>query len=205
MIDIKDNNAATGAKLHTQRYSRDNEQQHWEFVIPVVAFPPGWFQIQNVDSKDLLSHKYTFNPPVLEPVNPSQLPSQYRETWNTQWTLVDPRLYNKDIAEENTWCIMNQLTRGFLNVSQSQIASMTGWPGVYASRTESSNFSEHRWVLELDPAYNWTIAYHSTSYLLEGTEGHCNGGKQVVCSDNKLTSRDNKTWFLMYVLVPWKI
>lgn len=183
-------------------YVPGNNRQIWEFAIPIVSFPIGWFQIQNAETGDLLSHKYPCNPPVLVPPPSPAQPSQNLESWGTQWTLTDVKStppIRGYATGKNSWYIMNRLTEGFLaNPSNiSEASKVTAWKRGWRDPEEPL------WKLELDPACNWTIMYHQTSLLLEQTDVARSGGTEVACIAKRFTLGTRKSWVLTCVLTSY--
>lgn len=196
-----------------QAYVAERKQQLWEFVLPKVVFPCGWFRIQNSETRGLLSHTYLSIPPVL--VDPSTLigssstipPTKYREVWDTQWTLISAQNYAPKTPRKtgtNTWCIRNRLTKGFLGDTTCEAGGtskhkITAWEPCLTIGTEFKdgiNAAEYTWKFELDTDHNWKIINHSTSCLLEHAQ-ESGGGTEVACVDKKVTR--NKSWALMCV------
>lgn len=159
-------------------------------------FPPGWFQIQNSGTGDLLSHTYTCNPPVLLPAPESLRLSEYRESWEFQWTLAHSWCYNMHVgAYINSWRIINRLTR----------VGISPRFGDETPETLSGHGHEFDWELELDPSYRWKLRNRATSCFLRqaGVEGSTR--KSVVCDEKMFTMEGgSKSWVFMY-FYPWTV
>lgn len=154
-------------------------------MIPAVSFPPGWFQIENSGTGDLLSHTYTCNPPVLQPPPHPQRPSQFRESWQFQWALAHSWCYDISVgADINSWRIINRLTRIALSPRfQPQ-----------TQQTLRGHGLDLDWELELDSAYNWKIRNHANSCFLRQS------GAAVACDERKFSMAGGcKSWVLRYV------
>lgn len=206
VLDLWGSPAPLGAKCHGEPFTPGYAQVCWELVVPVVAFPPGWFQIQSAETGDLLSHTYRCNPPVLvKPSVPAVLP-QYRESWATQWAAIHAGNFRgfKCSTGMNTWCIKNRLTGGLLGFMYNTKHPFKDTPKVsgYCWDFGLEDITEHVWRLEIDPASNsrWKIIHHRTGFLLERTTNKHYRGTEVDCIDKKLPQGDrNKTWLLTYV------
>lgn len=178
-------------KIHSQKFIPGNDAHYWEFVIPTVTLPPGWFQIENSRTGSFLTHTYTCNPPVLLPSPRSPLPSEYRESWEFQWTLAHSRGYDIDVsASLNSWRIINRLTRVPLSprfaVQTPQILKGHG--------------RDLSWELELDPSYNWKLRNRVTACFLGQSSQSCGEGTAVVCDEKVFTMGGGmKSWILRYV------
>lgn len=182
-------------------YISEREQQCWSFVLPKVAFPCGWFQIQNLETGALLSHTYLSNPPVLSSPPHTVLPTQQRESWHTQWTSVQVQSYSPDYVcttGPNTWCIKNRLTNAFLGSTKDGIFT---WESDLLS-IGSNKFKtgicipEYCWKLDLGLDRSWKIINHSTLCLLEGLL-ESSTGIEVACISKNFAR--NKSWLLKYV------
>lgn len=184
---------ATSAESETRS---EDSQELWEFVIPVVAFPPGWLQIQSVATGDLLSHSYASCPLVLLPPTATPKSSQYRESWNTQWTFIHAQAFGPDFPAANTWCIMNRLTRTLIrNVTYLVNGELE--TGLAAWESGSNDVYGRSWKLELDSACRWKIINYETSHLLEQTDKPCGDGKGVICASQSFRrGAKNKIWLL---------
>lgn len=193
-----------------QEYILGRVQQRWEFVVPKVAFPCGWLQIQNLEIGALLSHTYLSNPPVLVDPCPTTLPTQYREAWDTQWTLIDARTYAPDslcATGINQWCIRNRLTKAFLGGTEYKC---NGLPKDVVTAMETNllpvgggtkfkegiNISEYTWGLELDLDNNWIIINRSSSYLLGPTGLQISSGAELTCATVEVAR--GRSWVLRY-------
>lgn len=188
MLAVQDDHV----ELHSQKYVPGNDQHCWEFVIPTVSFPPGWFQIQNAGSGELLSHTYPWNPPVLQPPPSSPQPPQYRESYQFQWTLAHSWCYHLGVGPDiNSWRIINRLTRNSLC---SQFTPYT--PGTIRHHNQDLD-----WELELDPSYNWKIRNRSNSCYLAQSIAPPDSGTTVVCNEKRFTRGGSKSWVLRYVRV----
>lgn len=191
VIDI-DNSQSVGSahKIHSQNYVEGYEQHCWEFVIPAVSFPPGWFQIQNAGTGELLSHKYVCNPPILLPSPESPRPCQDRESWQFQWTLTHGKFYDsKFTGGRNAWRIVNRLTGAGLSCLFNNITP----------KTLQDHGPSFLWKLELDPSCNWKIANITTSCLLEKSTTASFGGTgtAVICENRKFIPKGGSmSWIL---------
>lgn len=126
-------------------------------------------------------------------------PSQYRETWGAQWTLIHTQNFAPKfpgITGTNTWCIMNRLTGTLLgNVTYKSKGEEK--LGVAAWEFNTGDVLGHTWKLELDSACNWKIINYKTLFLLEQTNVPLGEGKEVICRDRTLRRGEkNKTWVL---------
>lgn len=185
VIDIK--GSGSGAELHSQKYVPGNDQHYWEFAVPIVGFPPGWFQIQNVGTGHLLSQNYPWNPPILFPPPSPQKASQHRETWGFQWCLVH------EGSAANSWRIINRLTGQLLSPRFSRVDS---------PRTLAAYDEDREWSLQPDPSRNWIIKSRVTSFLLERGSYNSGGGTAVTCHDSKFAlNGGKKSWILGYVCI----
>lgn len=165
----------------------------------MAASPPGWFQIRSASTGDILSHPYLSSPSVLMPSPATPKPSQYRETWGAQWTLIHTQNFAPKfpgITGTNTWCIMNRLTGTLLgNVTYKSKGEEK--LGVAAWEFNTGDVLGHTWKLELDSACNWKIINYKTLFLLEQTNVPLGEGKEVICRDRTLRRGEkNKTWVL---------
>lgn len=199
--------------LRTKKLLPEDTEVRWDLLIPVVAFPPGYFQIQNEETGYFLTHTYLSTPPVLSPPTRLTYPSQFRESWSTQWTLTDARIYKDevdgeddlDITENNRWIITNRLTGARLaNTPAIDNPYVTAW------ETEPTDYEDHIWRLELDSDSdgNWNIIHHETSCLLEQSTKPRDGGTEVVCHAKGLTT--SRKWIFTYVhrcpvQISWKM
>lgn len=174
-------------KLHGQTYVSGYGQHCWEFVTPVVGFPPGWFQIQNVGTGHLLSHTYPYNLPVLLPPPALPKPSQYRESWEFQWVLVHSKGHNSNTTSpRNAWYIRNRLTGAHIR-SQLGVTILV------------DRYQDLEWQLELDPLCNWKIKNRASFCLLEQTNIPRGGGAAATCNSEYFTLEGgNKSWILRY-------
>lgn len=105
--------AHRGCPLHTWYPKSVNVAQRWEFIVPVVAIPAGWVQIQNLSTFHVLTHKYLCIPPVAMPPPEPCLPHN-RETWGAQWSFqiaVDRQSHPTNLGGVS-WIIKNRLTEG---------------------------------------------------------------------------------------------
>lgn len=185
MVRMSKDGYATSAK--SEKCS-DDSCESWEFVIPTVAFPSGWLQIQNVSTGDLLSHSYAYCPPVLLPPPATPTSSQYRESWSTQWTFIHTKAFVPDFPRANAWCVMNRLTKTLIGDVKV---------GLAAWESEPNDDHGHSWKLKLDSACHWKIINYKTSCLLEQTNKPRNGGKEVICiSQSVKGDGGDKTWLL---------
>lgn len=183
----------------SQPYISGREKQCWNFVLPKVAFPCGWFQIQNLETGALLSHTYPSSLPVLSSPPATILPTQYRESWHTQWTSVHVQSYSPEYqctTGPNTWCIKNRLTKAFLgNTKHGVIAWETDLLAVGSNKFKTGiPIPEYSWKLDLGPDSSWKIINHSTLCLLARVQ---ESNTEVACT-SKNVSR-NKSWLLKYV------
>lgn len=187
-----------------QKPDSGRAEQCWEFVLPKVAFPCGWIHLQNSKTGALLSHEYLSTPPIL--VDPPSVvqPSQYRDGWDTQWTLINVGSYapkSSCTTGPNTWCIRNRLTKAFL--SNTPKLGITAWESNLLYAAEGGSFkdgidiAEYTWKLDLDlgPERYWNITNYSTScklaqVLKSGARGF------GVCADEKYNR--NTSWNLRY-------
>lgn len=175
-------------ELHSQKYIPGNDQHCWEFVIPTVSFPPGWFQIQNSGTGKLLSHTYSWNPPALLPPPNLPQPSQYRESYQFQWTLAHSWCYDHRVsAYINSWRIINRLTRD----------SLCGKFTPYSPETIRHLNQNLDWELELDSSYNWKLRNRSNSCYLAQSIALPDS---VVCDEKIFAAKGgSKSWVLRYV------
>ncbi|KAH0612444.1 uncharacterized protein H6S33_010496 [Morchella sextelata] len=181
----------------------------WEFIVPIVAFPPGWCRIQNCETLDLLSQSYLSNPPVLlnPPASPPQ--PQFRESWAEQWVLAHTSYLFPDYkigTGANTWCVRNRLTGGYLGCVYNDRYPFIGGQAVSANDWDltEDDISAHTWKLEIDPSCttNWKLIHHKTGFLLERGEGMVHGGVEVQCKDKKFArGNKHKTWHLVSPVV----
>lgn len=175
---------------HSQKYVTGNDRHCWEFMIPTVRFPPGWFQIENSTTGNLLSHTYSWNPPVLLPPPSSPRLSEYRESWEFQWTLAHSRSYDGNIgAHINSWRIINRLTREALT---------SGFP-VHTPETITVLHKDLDWELELDQSYNWKLRNRFTSCLLRQSSTPRGEGTAPLCDEKLFTKGGAKSWVFRYV------
>lgn len=178
VIDIVGEGKGSETTPCSKHYAPGNDQQCWELVTPIVGFPAGWFQIQNVGTGGLLRHTYLHNPATIRPPPICQRPSQYRESWEFQWTLVHTTCHNTDTAAgSNSWRIINRLTRAHL--------SPRFW--VITPKTLPGHGSDLDWQLDLDPSYNWKIRNWRSSCLLEERKGIHPNMTVMRCDDQKFT------------------
>lgn len=189
---------SSGARCQCQTFVPGNDQHCWELVVPAVAYPPGWVHIQNARTQDLLSHTYLYNSPVLEPSPASLRPSQHREGWRFQWTMVHSKSFRpRSAAGRNLWCIVNRLTRGHLENTLWLNKGINAWQTLPSGAT-GNPISE--WRLELDPACNWKIINSADSSLLEQTSSLRIGGTEVVCVNGSFSLRKgSQSWILRCV------
>lgn len=178
-------------ELHSQRYIPQNDLQYWQFVIPTVSFPTGWFQIQNAGTGDLLSHSYPWNPPVLLQSPSSSRSSEYRESWEFQWTLAHSWCYDMSVgAYINSWRIINRLTRGYLSPRFD----------VQKPQNLKGHNKDLDWELELDVSHNWKLKNRVTSCLLRQTSIARGGGTAAMCDDRRFTMEGScMSWALRYI------
>lgn len=172
-------------------YLAGNDQHCWEFVTPIVGFPPGWFHIESAKTGDLLSNTYRHNPPILLPPPSSLKPSQYREAWGFQWTLDHSGRHNDPATKtpRNSWRIVNRLTR--IHLSPQFI--------VVLPQALADFHGNLDWQLELDPSCNWKIKNRKTSLFLEQTNTPRAGGTAVACDDRVFAlERGSQSWILRY-------
>lgn len=176
--------------IHGQVYRPQYDQHCWEFVIPVVSFPPGWFEIQNVGTGDLLSQKYLYNSPVLLAPPESPKPCQDRDSWQFQWTLIHSKYYDRKYAGgRNSWRIVNRLTG----------AGLSYFFGNITPEEHPHHPSSFTWKLELDPSCNWKIASIASSCFLEQSST-AGPGAAPVCGQQKFVLKGGAmSWVLRYV------
>lgn len=149
VLDIHGVNPQSGKFVSIQPYHFGLSRSHWEFANPIVDYPPGWFHMQNVGTGELLSHANVQYLPVLLPVADPRPESQYRSTWQFQWTLCHSGGFKSPTAgERNSWHIINRLTRIPL----------------------CDNYNSP-WKLELDTPNSWRLTSRVTSVLLTQSEG----------------------------------
>lgn len=190
---------SSGALCQSQHDVPGYDQQCWEFVTPVVGFPPGWFHIENASTGRLLSQTYLHNAPVLLAAPPSR-PSQFIESWQFQWAVCHPRFWRPDLSwPKNSWVIVNRFTGGVLRITISDIegislGSLIAWQPI-------RNLGHSAiWTLELDSHRNWRIINHFTSFHLEETQVHSGEGMQAACVDKRYPEVGaNKSWLLRCV------
>lgn len=184
VLDIHGPDPNPGAWLNTQTFAPDRSQNCWEFIIPVVGFPPGWLHMQNVGTGRLLSHDYMYNPPLLLAMPDPLVESQHQQQWQFQWTLCHSKCFKPDTAgERNSWYIINRLTRAPLSPHLGNMKDSD-----FAGREDNL-----AWKLELDRACNWKISNRTTSCLLEQRRSPVDN---VRC-DQKLTQAGgHQSWIL---------
>lgn len=182
-----------------QPYISGREEQCWNFVLPKVAFPCGWFQIQDSETSALLSHTYPSSPPVLSSPPSTILPTQYRESWHTQWTSVQVQSYSPEYqcaTGPNTWCIKNRLTKAFLgNTKDGVIAWETDLLVVGSDKFKTGIcIPEYSWKFDLCSDRSWKIINHSNLCLLARVRESSTG---VACNSKNVAR--NKSWLFKYV------
>lgn len=192
MLGIHEDSVHPGSWTISKRYSPENLHDRWELMIPVVAFPPGWFHIQNVRTGDLLSHDYDHNPPLLLPRPETTIESQFRRQWGFQWTLSHSKFFDLSTAgERNSWYIINRLTRIPLNPRFGTI-------GEADCTSHGENLT---WRLELDTSRHWKLVNRTSSCLLEQTESISGGSTSVRCTEKWFElETGHKSWILEYVI-----
>lgn len=185
VVDIHGVNPKSGAWVNIQPFAPDRSQNRWEFTIPIVGFPPGWFHVQNVGSGQLLSHDYVHNPPLLLAPPEALVESQHREQWQFQWTLCHSKCFKPGTAgERNSWYIVNRLTGAPLSPDFGNMKEAD-----FAGREDNL-----AWKLELDSVCNWKITNRTTSCLLEQSDSSASG---LRCLDRKFTQADgHQSWIL---------
>lgn len=191
VLDLHGVSPSPDAWINIQPFSAVRSYNRWEFEIPLVGFPPGWFEIENVGSRDLLSQQYDHNTPVL--LAPPLIPQepQYRFQWQFQWTLSHSKCYcSSTKGEPNSWYIINRLTR----------APLSPHCGTMAVKDFAGRDNVLAWKLELDGNNNWKIINRSTSCLLRQTATVRGGGTAVCCSDSRFEqSGGRQSWILKLV------
>lgn len=187
VLDIHGTYPQPGAWVTIQPFSPDSSYNRWEFMIPILGFPPGWFNMQNVRTGHLLSHDYGHNPPVLRPPPNSPVESQHRRNWQFQWTLCHSKCFKFSTASErNSWYIINRLTRAPLS------PHFTMEEKDFAGREDNL-----AWKLELDSACNWKITNRNTSCLLQQTDTIGSAAGKVGCTDGTFTQAGGRqSWIL---------
>lgn len=174
--------------IHSQKHNHEDHLHSWDFVIPTVMFPPGWFQIQNSGTGELLNHTYACNPPILLRVPDSPQQSEYRESWQFQWTLAHSRCYDTAVGSDiNSWHIINRLTHTHLSPRF----------GDETPETLAGHGHELDWELELDPSRNWKIRNRVTSCFLRHSGVRDGEGSSVLCDEKRFTmDGGTKSWAL---------
>lgn len=192
MLAIDEDCVGSGSWIDTKQYSPEHLYNRWEFMIPVIAFPPGWFHIQNARTGDLLSHDYDYNPPLLLPRPETVIESQFRRQWQFQWTLSHSRFFEPSTAgERNSWYIINRLTRIPLSPHFGTIGEAD-----FAGHGENLT-----WRLELDTSRHWKLINRTSSCLLEQTESISGGSTSVRCTEKWFEPETgHKSWILEYVI-----
>lgn len=186
-LDIHGENPNPGAWANMQSISPSRRYNRWEFAIPVVGFPPGWFHVQNVGSGHLLSQDYAHNPPRMLAPPDTLIGSQHRRQWQFQWTLCHSKCFKSNTAgERNSWYIINRLTR----------APLSPHCGSMKERDFASREDNLAWRLELDSVCNWKITNRTTSALLQQVKGVGETSGAVFCVDGKFTHGNHQSWIL---------
>lgn len=187
-LDLDGDNPSPRSWVKVQKSTAERLQSHWEFVIPVLAIPHGWFHIQNVQTKEMLSHDYDHNPPVLLPAHESPIEPQYRRQWQFQWTLSHSKCFKSGTASEpNSWYIINRLTR-------IPLSPLFGNMGEKDFAGRDKNLA---WKLEFDPSGNWKITNRTTCCLLEQLSMVRSGGNAVGCSNRIfIPTPGHQSWIL---------
>lgn len=175
-----------GSWVNVQPFSTDRSYNRWEFTIPVVGFPPGWFHMQNVRTGRLLSHEYAHNRPLLLERPDFMGEVQHRMNWKFQWTLCHSKCFTPSTASErNSWYLINRLTRAPLSPHLGNMKEQD-----FASREDNLT-----WKLELDGMRNWKITNRTTSGVLQQTEKTCNA-TLVRCTNATCTEPGHQSWNL---------
>lgn len=169
VLDTDSTNTQPRACINVSSDSPGLAHCQWEFAIPVVGFPPGWFHMQAVGTGRLLSHDYAHNPPTLLAAPAGLRAPQHRSSWQYQWTLCHSKHFKpaspperntwhrtSPPVERNTWHVINRLTRSPLS---HHLGTMT--PAGFASRDDNL-----AWRLQLDAARTWTLTNRATGCLL---------------------------------------
>lgn len=192
VLDIDGTVPAPGAWVRIQPFSRDRKYNCWEFLIPLVTFPCGWFQMQNVGSGHLLSQNYRHNSPLLLPPPDSPVASQHRQDWQFQWTLCHSKCFKPSTAgERNSWYIINRLTR----------APLSPHCGTMDENDFAGREDNLMWRLELSSVGKWKITNRTTSCLLQQKDTLRSTGAEAGCTDQKFTQAGgHQIWILRYIL-----
>ncbi|KAI5858408.1 hypothetical protein BZA05DRAFT_381107 [Tricharina praecox] len=139
--------------LCQDEHQSNDSAQMLEFVIPMTPVPVGWLQIKNVSTGHVLSHTYAYSPPRL--IN-QQLPPvrtlNYRETWDTQWTLI---------SDKGEYVLKNRLT-GCLLTTEFE----TNGPNEEDRRGVTMMGGGSPLTIELDAQRNWKIWDRKGNMLL---------------------------------------
>ncbi|KAA8910624.1 hypothetical protein FN846DRAFT_904873 [Sphaerosporella brunnea] len=151
-------NVSGGVSVRKQESA--NPCQIFELIIPVTAIPCGWHQIQNVATGYILSHTYCTSPPqLISQALPPQFPSNYGESWGTQWAFIHANeLVGKLEYRKRKYFVKNRLTSGHLQIKR------TGTVACIKNRS-AAGLCE----LDLDHDQNWQIKMNHprTRRLLE--------------------------------------
>lgn len=187
-IDIE-GNSRPGFITRTGKRSLPERPQCWEFVSPVVGFPPGWFRIQNVHTGDLLRQDYVYNPPTLLPAPHPETQSHLRGQWEFQWTLAHSGCFISSTADQrNSWYIINRLTRGRLSP----------YFGILHGKRYATHDQDMVWKLGLDASGAWSIVNVKTSCLLQPANVIRPGVTAVDCTERMLIPNGSQSWILRY-------
>lgn len=185
VLDLNGVSPGADAWITVMQYASWRKHNRWEFEIPVIGFPPGWFFVENVSSTDLLSQEYAHSPPTLQAPPSGDVAPQYRSQWQFQWTLSHSRCHTSAAkGEPNSWYIINRLTR----------LPLSPHCGTMALKDFATRDTVLAWKLELDRNCNWKITNRATSYVLAAL------GTAVTCNkDNFALSAGCQTWILRFV------
>lgn len=188
VLDIHGIIPQPGAWVNIQPSNPQRNHQRWEFLIPVVSFPPGWFHMQNVGSSHLLSHDYMHNPPLILTPPDSPVEPQHRRDWQFQWTLCHSKCFShKTAGERNSWYIINRLTQAPLSPNC----------GIMEEKDFADRENNLAWKLELDPLCNWKITNRATSCLLQQANTPRATGAAVSCTNRNFTQAGGcQSWIL---------
>ncbi|KAL7268096.1 hypothetical protein RUND412_009297 [Rhizina undulata] len=163
-FDIQTGKGRAPGRCYCRNRDTPSTTQRWEFVVPLVAVPPGWIQIQNSSNNRFLQQTYATLPPFLaeHPVPSKQ--SCYRETWGAQWAFIHPPNHG-GASTQTCWLIKNRLTGGLLGFRE-QVYKNSKKRNVHANEVVPTSDNALQWSVEADTEGRWEIVNQEVKYPL---------------------------------------
>ncbi|KAL7269458.1 hypothetical protein RUND412_007884 [Rhizina undulata] len=169
----------------------------WEFLLPLVAIPPGWIHIESVATGKRLNHRYLGS--VVHLSAPQILSSTNRDGWGSQWAFIA----SGEPDDENYWLVKNRLTGGLLEAGMDLFS-----PAQYLyarSTTETHRTTLQHWKIELTVEGVWRISYGDQLALSHTVHRVENADVDVVQGMTSRGTRDSVTHWMIKEVGPGNV